>query len=292
MSSRCMTPSVVSCNAPSSAFWRRSSSVRSATRCSRPSNVSRSCEVMSLNAIGQRSHLVLRRHRRLAGEIARGDRRRRLGDGEDRAGNAPGRDVDGDAEQRRHDDADAGQGEGEPARGRERGVLALLRHERCAELRQPAVDADHRDTGVALVEAAAVLLVQRAVDASRGDAVRVWALAQARVHKPPVRADEICLAGRAEALRRQHDPVDALEVEVRGDDGDPLSVAVEERRGHGDRGLARERRHGDRLHVRAGAAARVPVLLRLAAPPRGPSPSTRPTLPLRSRSMNSSASAV
>ena len=114
-SSRCITPSDVSCKASSSAFCSASSSVRSATRCSRPSRVSRSWPVMSLNAVASVPISSRRRHRCLAREVARGDRSRRLGDRQDRLGDPARGEVDADAHQQHDDHADRADLEGELA---------------------------------------------------------------------------------------------------------------------------------------------------------------------------------
>ena len=72
-----MMPTDVSLSASSSTFCFASSSVRSATRSSRPSSVSRSLPVIVLNATASAADLVVRRHGRLAVEVARRDGLRR-----------------------------------------------------------------------------------------------------------------------------------------------------------------------------------------------------------------------
>ena len=97
---------------------------------------------------GEHADLVMRGDRRLAGEIAGGDRGRRLGDREDRLGDAPGEEIGADPEQEDDEQAEAADREAERARGREGCVLAHLRDERRSRLRQPAVGADHRHAAV------------------------------------------------------------------------------------------------------------------------------------------------
>jgi hypothetical protein len=68
---------------------------------------------------GEHADLVVRGDGRLAGEIACGDRGRRLRDGEDRLGDAPGEEIRADPEQEDDEQAEASDRESEGPRRRE-----------------------------------------------------------------------------------------------------------------------------------------------------------------------------
>ena len=267
MSRRCMTPSVVSCSAPSSAFWRRSSSVRSATRCSRPSNVSRSCEVMSLNAIASvptssfvvtgasrvRSPAVTSVAVRVIARIGFAIRRERM------YVPAPSSATHGEAE--------AADREAQPAGGRERHVLVHLGDERGAGPVEPRVRADHGCAAVVVVERVPRLFREAGVDAAGANAPRGCRL-QALAYELAVGRDEVHLAGVAEACCLQHDAVEPLQVEVGGELADLLAVAREERRRDRDRRLPGQ--------ARGSGPARRPSPPSSPVGSRAPSPATRP----------------
>ena len=80
-----MMPTDVSLSASSSTFCLASSPVRSATRSSRPSSVSRSLPVMELNATASLPTSSLRRDGRLAVEVAGGNGLGGVRDREDRS---------------------------------------------------------------------------------------------------------------------------------------------------------------------------------------------------------------
>ena len=109
---------------------------------------------------------------------------------------------------------------------------------------EPAVDADHGNARVVLVEAPALRAVESAVDAPPSDTPpRELAAVEPRVHEAMVLADEVGLAGVAEP-RASGSTIRSSrsEVEVRRDHPDPLAVAVEQRRGDRDRRLRRSAR--------------------------------------------------
>ena len=87
--------------------------------------------------------LVLRHDGCLAGEVARGDGARRVGDGEYRSRDPARRVVDRDPEERDDEEPGAAGHEGQSPCGCERLALALLGEERRADLGEPLVHADH-----------------------------------------------------------------------------------------------------------------------------------------------------
>ena len=232
-----MMPTDVSLRASSSTFCFASSSVRSATRSSSPSSVSRSLPVIVLKATASAptsSFVVTGASRSrspaatawavsVIARIGRAIRRMR-----DTCRSRAGRRRAG--RRRRW--------YGERAGGREGGMLVLLGDQACADLVEPAVRPDHGDARVVAVEASAGFACDCAVDPGRGDAGGERAGVHCLVDEVPVLADEVGGAGLAEPCRGQHDPVEALEVEVGGDDADALAAAVEQRRGDRDRRFA------------------------------------------------------
>ena len=147
-SRRCMMPTDVSLSASSSTFCFASSSVRSATRCSRPSRSRAACPVIVLNATGELADLVVRGHRRLAVEVAGGDGLGRLGDREDRPRDPARGEVCPEREQARDHEADAAERERERRAGAKAARWSCSATSAGPDLVEPAVDADHRHARV------------------------------------------------------------------------------------------------------------------------------------------------
>ena len=138
--------------------------------------------------------LVLRRDGCGAREIAGGDRRRRVRDREDRAGDAPGEEVGRAGEDERDDEPDQRRPQREVAGRSERLVAGDLRDQRELAAVQPAVHADHGRTGVVVVDAAPRLTRERGVDPlRRDDVLEAGRPVQPLRDQPPVLADEVRL---------------------------------------------------------------------------------------------------
>ena len=153
-------------------------------------------------------------------------------------------------------------------------------------------DPDHGDALVVVVEAAAGIACDRAVDPGRGDAGRERAGVHGLVDEVPVLADEVGRARLAEPCGGQHDPVEALEVEVGGDDADALAAAVEQRRRDRDRRLARQRRAWRRAGRRCPSCPSGTTSSFAWLRPSWSGTVEATTLPSRSSTRNSCASAV